>query len=299
MKLSVVVPVLNQVPMARAVYQQLRKATDMIYDDVEFLIIDNGSKEPLSPDDFPGAKIVRNEKSSGVYPTFKQGFEETTGEIVAFFHSDMIVWEHRWNERVVRAFEEHLNLGMLGFIGSNEIDSAGGRGLGTTSNFKGETLTGYETAPDFPEPRFEKKWSGSPAAAHGKVSDEYSPAAVIDGCSMIIRRSCYEGMHREDFPLHHFYDRLISTQMLERGFEIAVLGIACDHISGQTVNKESDYQHVAYQWLLMTRNPAVFNLGTSAPFNITHNYDEDIYRTAESMWLSEYRNKGYVPCRVS
>ena len=41
MKLSVVIPVLNQHRLFRAVYDQLRKVTDTLKDDVEFVIIDN------------------------------------------------------------------------------------------------------------------------------------------------------------------------------------------------------------------------------------------------------------------
>lgn len=283
---------MNQVPMAKTVYAQLRKATDTVYDDVEFVIIDNGSSEPLSLLDFPGAKIIRNEKSTGVYPTFKQGFENTEGEFVAFFHSDLIVWEERWNERVVRAFEENGNLGMIGFIGSNEIDSAGGRGLGTTSNFQGKSLSG--------DPGMDGlfiTWHGSAAAVHGKVSEGLSFAAVIDGCAMIIKRSAYVGedMYRDNFPPHHFYDRLISTQMLEKKFDVAVLGIECDHISGQTVNQEPAYQQMAYEWL--KRRSALID-GLIGDFDPAVNYDADIYQIAEAMWLDEYRRKGLVPCRV-
>lgn len=288
MRLSVVVPVMNQVRMAKAVYAQLRRATDMAYDDVEFVIIDNGSTEPLSHDDFPGAKIVRNEQSSGVYPTFKQGFAETTGDIVAFLHSDMIVWEERWNERVVRAFDDRPKLGMIGFIGSDEIDTAGGRGLGTISNFQGDMLS---DAPDIEGKSM--GWNGSAAHIHGKVSDQFSRAAVIDGCAMIIKRGCF--FNRVEFPPHHFYDRLISTQMHEQGFEVGVLGIACDHISGQTVNQEPAYQKMAYEWL--KERMTIFDM-KYPDFDPNKNYDTDIYQIAESMWLEEYRKKGLVPCHV-
>lgn len=293
MRLSVVVPVMNQTRMAKAVYAQLRRATDMVYDDVEFVIIDNGSSEPLSLVDFPGAKIIRNEQSTGVYPTFKQGFENTSGDIVAFFHSDLIVWEERWNERVVRSFDLYPKLGLLGFIGSNEIDNAGGRGLGTTSNFQGKMIS--EEVKDKDMDGLIKAWRGSAAAVHGKVSDEHSNAAVVDGCAMIIRRGSF--FNRVEFPPHHFYDRLISTQMLEQGFEVGVLGIACDHISGQTVNQESAYQRMAYDWL--KERHTIFDHSFYEDFDPSKNYDSDIYQIAEAMWLREYRAKGLVPVKVS
>lgn len=286
MKLSIVIPVMNQHPLFRAMYDQLRKVTDTLVYDVEFVVIDNGSDVPLTETDCPGSKIVRNEKSIGVYPTFDQGFRETVGDVVAFFHSDLIVWEDRWNIRVMGAFQTHPSLGLVGFIGSDEIDTAGGRGLGTTSNFKGEVLNDISNPADL----VGTGWKGSAAYIHGRVSDGFSRAAVVDGCAMILWRKAFMNIgSRSDFPPHHFYDRLISTQMLEKGYEVGVLGIACDHISGQTVNQESKYQDMARQWLV--------DHGYVSP-EFSGNMDEVVYRTAEKMWLDEYRAKGFIPYKV-
>jgi GT2 family glycosyltransferase len=251
--------------------------------DTEVIIIDNGSDVPFH---YTGSKnIIRNEKSIGVYPTFKQGFEVATGDVVAFFHSDLVVWEKDWDKRVIKHFQQDANLGMIGFIGSNEIDWHGGRGLGTTSNFKGLSMidqTGSNNGKDV------KVWVGSHGAIHGKVNEGYTDAVVVDGCAMIIRRTAWQDIGvREDFPPHHFYDRLISTQLIENGWNIGVLGIACDHFSGQTVNIEPSYQQMAYDWL-STR------LLELDKFNPEHNYDHDIYKLAEQYWLCEYRDKKHI-----
>ncbi len=302
MKLSVVIPVLNQHQMFRSVYQQLFSTSEKDVTtskgivkacDIEFVIIDNGSTVPLVDEDAPGATIVRNYKSIGVYPTFKQGMDNTTGDIVAFFHSDLIVWEKDWQDRVINAFNNIPDLGLVGFVGSDEMDSNSGRGGGTTSNFMGNTMiTG------------EGRWSGSPASAHGRTSSSLSPAAVVDGCAMIIKRSAWNKIgFRENFPPHHFYDRLISAQMLEAGFKVGVLGIACDHISGQTVNQESDYHKMAYDWLKSHQPIRALDRGqvvdrTYGEFE-GRNYDEDIYGAAEHMFLLEYRDiKHLVPYKA-
>lgn len=288
-KLSVVIPVLNQVDLAKATYKETRDNVDQTFDEVEFVIIDNGSDEPLNELDFEGAKIIRLEESVGVYPTFELGMKEAQGEYVAFFHSDLVVWEKGWNNRVVEAFEKNPLLGMIGYIGSNEIDGSGGRGLGTTSNFQGRALEA-ETAEGI------KGWVGSAAAIHGKVSDGLSKAAVVDGCAMILRRKAYETIEfRRDFPIHHFYDRLISTQLLQKYWEIAVLGIACDHFSGYTTAHEKKYHECAEKWSRVHipeerwERDGIGNI----------NWDATIYREAERIWLGEYRDEiHFVPVRV-
>jgi GT2 family glycosyltransferase len=299
MKLSIVVPVLNQHELAKVALEETLRNLDLSIP-TEVVIIDNGSDELFQFNYFVGItrmhndgnlsiRVVRNEKSIGVYPTFKQGMAETTGDIVAFFHSDVVVWEKGWNARLLQPFESSPNLGLVGFIGSNEIDSNGGRGGGTTSNFQGKTLSGAMS-----ETGIQNHWIGSPAEAHGKRSHGFSQAAVVDGCVMVLNRQAWERIgSRDNFPPHHFYDRLISTQMLEAGFMVGVLGIAFDHISGQTVNREREYQVMAHKWLSGCHGPFY-----GLPFVEGFNYDLPMYATAERMWLEEYRGKGLVPTRV-
>ncbi len=296
MRLSIVIPVLNQFPLTIATYKQLREVTDTLDDDVEFLIIDNGSRVPLDESDVPGATIIRNEYTVGVYPTFLQGFNNTTGDIVAFFHSDLVVWEQNWNERLIKQFQDNTNLGMVGFIGSNEIDASGGRGLGTTSNFQGRTLSDGLNV-----------WQGSPASVHGKVSDQLSSAAVVDGCAMIISRDAWEDIgNRDDFPPHHHYDRLISCQLLEKGWDVGVLGIECDHFSGQTVNQEDSYSVMAQGWAGKSLGVNSFmewaeknkewtnNSSNPNRGKIPHNWDSVVYMESEKRFLLEYRDEKHL-----
>jgi len=279
--------------MSRAV---LREIINNSSEETEFVVIDNGSKVPFVFDD-PRVKIVRNDKSNGVYPTFAQGFRETKGDVVAFFHSDLVVWEKGWDQRVVASFLVNPKLGMVGFIGSNEIDSSGGRGLGTTSSFMGRSLSSDEPLDDEGS-----TWTGSAAHHHGKTDVGMTRAAVVDGCAMIIKRDAWNDIGvKEGFPPHHFYDRLISTQLLEKNWQIGVLGIEIDHFSGQTVNTQKEYQQMAWEWLWRNghlEDKTVDGL-TYLPFDTAHNYDEDIYRLAEKMWMDEYRPKGFIPYKAN
>lgn len=284
MKLSAVISVHNQLPLAKACYQE----THTNAPDTEFIIIDNESTPALTQEDFLGAKIVRNEKNIGVYPTFRQGFEVATGDVVAFFHSDVVVWYQGWDLEVVKYFESIYpnSLGLVGFVGSNEIDSLGGRGCGTMSNFQGKSLTDGN-----------KTWKGSRAEDHGRRVLGYHRGAVVDGCVMIIKRDAWNSIgYRDDFPPHHFYDRLISTQMLEKGFHVGILGIPFDHISGQTVNQEKGYQEMGQAWLDKNPDPLIVPAHIN-PSDVT--VDMAIYLKAEQKWLKEYRDtKHIVPIRI-
>lgn len=291
MKLSIVFTVMNQHSLAD--YAIESAMNHLSYDgDVEVLIIDNGSDtvyqySGINHDDVP-IKYIRHDKSIGVYPTFwdAQANGISTGHIVAFFHSDLIICDDDWDMEIVRAFEQHPKMGLLGFIGSNEIDSAGGRGLGTTSNFMGEV---------YPDVKSGRIWKGSPAHVHGKVSNGFSNAAVVDGCAMVFRRNVLEGIaQRMGFPPHHFYDKLLSCEVREKGYTVGVLGIACDHISGQTVNQENNYQTMAEEWCRANLPESKF-VGEAGHWS----WDMTVYAEAERQWLHEYRDqKHLIPYRV-
>lgn len=250
---------------------------------VELIILDNGSDTPfkyrIKSNYLFSITTIRYEKSIGVYPTFWEGLKHATGDVLAFFHTDTIISEKGWNLRVLEAFKTDEKLGLIGFIGSTEIDGAGGRGLGTASNFQGKSYLHNG-----------KTWIGSSAEVHGRRITGLEQGCVVDGCVMIFRRSVLEQIpQRLDFPPHHFYDRLLSTEVLERGYHVATLGIAFDHMSGQTVNQEHNYSVMAEDWC---RTHGVGRLPTD------HNWDTVIYKTAEHYWLTEYRDRKHFIPRV-
>ncbi len=285
MKIAIIFPIHNQHDLADTA---IDFAIANLTPDVdapwtrEVVALDNGSTEfyQRSRD----AKLIRLTKNMGVYPLFWESLKYTDADLLAFFHSDLIISEHGWDKRVIEAFEQSTKLGLLGFVGSNEIDSMGGRGLGTTSNFRGEKFMHRNKMGE------DKEWTGSPAAVHGKVNPGLTPAAVVDGCAMTFKREVLEKIkQRENFPPHHFYDRLLSCETRELEYDVAVLGIGCDHISGQTVNQEETYSDMAREWAE----------AHGLPMHGVHNWDSVLYREAEKQWLAEYRDqKHLVPCKV-
>ena len=297
--ISVVIPILNQFEVAKISIDSLISNSKNKF---ELILIDDGSDEGLLniisskfKDKLYDLKIWRNEKPTGSYYTMKKGFELANGDIIAFFHSDLVVWEKNWDERLVNEFKNDNKLGLIGFIGSNEIDFMGGRGMGTMSNFQGREIKGYK---------------GSPAEIHGKRINELKKGVVIDGCSMIFRREVLKKIgFRNDFPPHHFYDRLLSCQTRENGWDIGILGIACDHFGGQTVSREDKYLQLTKEWMeakfgnidnwVNVYKDWIENQNNPNFGRKPLNPDHWVYLEAEREFLTEYRDeKHLIPCNI-
>jgi GT2 family glycosyltransferase len=283
MKLAVVISVLNQHQLATTCIDFVKAYSSQ---DIDIVILDNASDpvfdyKLLDIKNLQYIKIIRLEKNIGVYPTLWEGLKYTDADIIAYFHSDLMLCEKRWDTRVIQLFKEREKLGLVGFVGSDEIDASGGRGLGTTSNFKGYEHKNSDVNGN------KRSWKGSEGRLHGKVNEGFSLAAVVDGCAMIFRRTVLENIkQRDNFPPHHFYDRLLSCEVQEAGYEVGVLGIGCDHISGQSVNGSEAYEKMAQEW--------VGQHGLVKGYNL--NWDSVLYKEAERQFLEEYReNKKFIP----
>lgn len=276
--LTIVVPFLNQKELVETTLQLL--VENKTNHTTRIIALDNGSEQSISFDE--SVDYVRFDENIGNYPVFRELLGLSKSSVIGVLHSDVAVHERGYDDRILNTFEQNQQLGLLGFLGSNEIDIAGGRGLGTASNFMGKTITNAETG---------KTWIGSPAEPHGRRVTGYEKGAVVDGLAMIFRRKALEEMQfKSSFPVHHFYDKLMSSQMLEKNWHVGILGIACDHFSGQTVAHEAKYHALAMQWCI--------ERGIQPGEN--NNWDLAIYREAERQWLSEYRDqKHLIPIKVS
>jgi predicted SAM-dependent methyltransferase len=276
--LSIIVPICNGHTMGRAALEFLQTA--ITEPNTEIIALDNGSESHFTVDECRCTRVVRLEENVGLYPIFAMApsFCSPQCDLIGVLHSDLLVYERGFDARLRAAFASRPSLGLVGFVGSNEIDQAGGRGLGTALNFEGRSI-------DFDG----QNWTGTPAARHGRQLCGLERAAVVDGCAMVFRRAVLESVPpRPGFPPHHFYDRLLSCQVIESGWDVGVLGIACDHISAQTANPRSGYFELAKQWCLAHRG-----------ITESSNWDLELYRAAEEMWLGEYREtKRMVPMCV-
>jgi glycosyltransferase involved in cell wall biosynthesis len=274
-RITVVIPVLNQFPLLRQNLELLTKENSP--EDFDVLIIDNGSDEEFHTD-IPNVSVIRFDEPIGVYPCFQVGLENTDSEILCFMHSDFFFWNPRWYKQIEGAFNGNSKLGLVGCIGSDDWSYNGGRGGGTMGSFQGKTIG--------------DKWSGSHISGHGKdITGRLQNAVQVDGCCMIFRRQALQSIGFRDDIYFHFYDRIMSAQILEKGWKIAVLGIECDHVSNQTAGNES-----AKYWPAAKK----FCIEHNIPFpEDTENFDSIIYQDAEQRYLKEWRDeKHFFPMRL-
>jgi len=285
MKLAVIFPALNQQELTQTAVDF---AVAFSNEPIDVIVLDNGSGPALDiktpPQSKVNFKLVCLDKNIGVYPAFWEALKYTDADVLAYLHTDLFICEKGYDKRLLSAFSQFPKLGLVGFIGSDAIDSMGGRGYGTVSNFQGATHQHHSKI------GVNTLWIGTPAERHGRRSTLMAPAAVVDGCSMVFRREVLEKIkQRPEFPPHHFYDRLLSCETREAGYDVVVLGIACDHISGQSVNGSDSYERMAREWA------NVHGLEKREK----HNWDSVLYEEAERQWLVEYRDaKHFIPCKV-
>lgn len=308
-KFSIVVGVHNQLDLAWTAIRAMVENLDRP-EETELVVIDNGSEPSMgmpTDESMPvfrrlanGGIVHRNAVNTGNYPLFKQGLELTLGDVVAFLHSDVFVYQKGWDIAVRAQFEANERLGLLGFIGSTEIDGWGGRGMGTVSNMQGR-VTQHPVIQDH-------KWYGSQAEVHGKRSAGMTiDGSVVDGCVMIFKREVLDQIpFKENMAPHHHYDRLMSLQAIEMGYKVGVLGVEFDHISGQTSNTQAGWQETSKRWFkehlgintpqewAVIRGDWVRASNNPSRGKVPDQWDHCAYLESEYQFLKEYRDEKHL-----
>jgi GT2 family glycosyltransferase len=254
------------------------------------ILLDNGSytkcpEDLCNSEKVFGLRFPENMGSNAVFhmvvPFVNSMFP--TIEILGFIHNDVAILEPAWDIRVLKAFDDDPKLGCLGFIGSNETDYSGGRGLGTTCNWMGKT---YVTG------------DASPAEVHGKRSSGLLPSATVDFCSMFFRKDLIlSKLSLPEIP-HHFYDRIWCLELLEQGYHIATLGIASDHfgggigmckVPGEQVGVRNRYD--CYKRFLDMEQ---------IPYGPNDELNQIVYDIGEKIYLNKWReDKRFIPLKVN
>lgn len=208
----------------------------------EIVVVDNGSQVPFSTFTWQGDRNIRYEENIGGNAVFHRWleddwFEDDLPDYLAFLHCDLMIHERGWDQRVIEAFDADPKLDLLGFVGSNKIDHLGGRGDGTMLNYRGAFFDGIGQA--------------SPAEEHGERIKGLKPAAVVDHCAMVLRRTALVQLPPQEgnYAPEHFYDRILSCEVLRKGGHVAVLGIDCDHFSGGIGPGMASADRLRRKWL--------------------------------------------------
>lgn len=212
--------------------------------------------------------ILQMEKNVGYYYPLLELYKHFEDPYLCIMHNDVFVYESGWDLRLIEAFQENPLLYLVGFCGSNEVDNAGGRGLGTMCNFRGER--------------------GQLQVHTGTRVFDLRPAAVLDSLFMGFRREAVPRLNiTHDVPLAHFMDRIWPMMLIEHGYNVGILGVEIDHVGGTTICGPA-YEASAREWC------------AEQGLLINTTGDLTMYLEAERRWLSEYRDdKKLIPGRVS
>lgn len=313
MRMTIVMAVLDAFEMSLEAIKRAIETLDAP-SETQFFVIDNGSQgefdkylnsvfapnmqhpAKLAIDSLAKFGVIRHDRNTGNYPIFQEGARLTQDGIVAFLHSDVFVMQKGWDSAVRGVFMDNERLGLVGFIGSTEIDNWAGRGGGTVSNMRAVEWDG--------------RTMSSEAEVHGKRDKGFIiDGAVVDGCVMIFRRSVLESIgQKEGFVLHHWYDRLLSCQVIEAGFKVGILGMEFAHLSGQTANHSPRWVETSRDWFKATygieeprqwaelRADWVKRGNSPSKGKVPDQWDYASYLEGEYQFLTEYRDqKRIVP----
>lgn len=240
--LAVVVYSTDNLPYTELAVDHLFETID---NDTDVVVVDNGSNHPFPTIGDLNIRYRTNIGGNAVFHRWMRDdwFAGDEPDLIAFLHCDLMVHEEGWDQRVKDQFEMDPLLALVGFVGSNEIDELGGRGAGTMLNYAGEHFEGIGQA--------------SPAEAHGRRMTGFEPAAVLDHCSMIFRREMLKQLtpQENNYAPEHFYDRILSCEVLEKGWHLGVLGISVDHFSGGIGPGNAEADALRKRWLQDERIP--------------------------------------------
>lgn len=229
MRLTIAIPVLNQLQDSKGILAQLRHITS---DDVEFMIIDNGSTDKY--EDFllhylrpKRLNYIRNEKNVGLLKSIQIAYENCTTELLALTHNDVMIYEKDWDRRIASYFRDMPDLGGAGLFGAQGCGPIG------------------ERIQDVPSIHVAAGMSNMlEAELHGlRMRQPWRSAAIFDGFMMVFRMEMLKkaGGVDQRYKYHHIYDRDMSLMSLAMGYKNIVVNVPCHHLSGMTANR-SDYQ---------------------------------------------------------
>jgi GT2 family glycosyltransferase len=209
MRVSVVLPVYNQLALTRACLQSLRGTSEPF----ELCIVDNASTDGTeaffrtTPLPFR-RRYHRNAENVGLIRALNQGAALAGGDVLCFLHNDTEMRDVRWLARLRAALDEP-GVGLAGLYGIRRL-RRDGRYVGRTIV---HTLEGS-------------------ASLHGDATE----VAAVDGVCLAVSRPMLRkvGGFDEGYGFLHGYDRELSFAVREAGYRCVVVNAPFVHHGGGT-----------------------------------------------------------------
>jgi GT2 family glycosyltransferase len=209
-RVSLVMPVFNQLPLTRACLESLRPTTVPF----ELVVVDNASADGTADflREFPHPLPLRwhrNAENLGLIRALNQGWRLAAGEFVCFLHNDTEMREPAWLARLMAALDEDERVGLAGLYGARCVRRDG--------RYMGRTLVHC-------------------LAERPTLSETRVEVAAVDGVCLFMRRSLLErlGGFDEEYGFFHGYDRDISFSVREAGLRCVVVNAPFVHRGGGT-----------------------------------------------------------------
>lgn len=240
-KISIVIPVWNQIGYTRICMDYLLKNTDGNF---ELVIVDNGSTDGTE-DFFKDLKgsvdlvYIKNPRNFGSIIALNQGIAKSASEIVCTMHNDLIIFEKGWQHKVASLIESNANVGLVGFAGRRTIDK---RGVvdekSLVHNMVNEDL-------------------------NQRMREPSREVAVLDGVFVAARKKVFQeiGCFDEVYGIMHFYDVDISLKSLKAGYKNFICAVEALHIyNGGVTRKTKAYKElVKNDTALLDKNARIFH----------------------------------------
>ncbi len=190
--------------------------------EVEWLILDNGSTEPIEkyirnyikPERLT---YVRNDDNPGLIKNSQFAYENSDSDVLVWIHADCFIYEKDWDKRIEQYFETIPDLGIVGLFGSQGCLPNGGR------------------IQDVDYPDQMSGWSNMvEAEIHGKrLYELWHACGIFDNFFMAFSRKMLDkakGFEHGGLKYHHYHDRWMSLESLRHGFKNIVANIYCHHV---------------------------------------------------------------------
>lgn len=275
-----------------------------LLDSTKPVIFDNGSDEAYDPEFWKahGVDVIRSEENIGFYQPLERLYHAYPDEqYIGIMHNDLMLYEKGFDRRMIDAFEQDQELGLIGLCGSKEVDERGGRGGYTVCNFMGRDVQVGEQV-----------WKGQDPSA-GRRIEGIEPAIVLDSLFMLFRRDVIPALVREhekwsDITLAHFYDRIMPIRTIEAGYHVITMGSDNDHIGGMTTTGNVRYRDDCIKFLddrgidwRLKPGEAAPNMDLDPDYRIKPcgNPETQMYLVAEDRYLQEYKwQKQWIPAII-
>jgi len=164
--------------------------------------------------------ITTTGEAAGFLAKCQKGYEESTADVIGYMHSDLIIHEQGWDERVLREFEAP-QVAVVGFVGATRLGH----------------IDIFRTPYDYRQLARGDVWSNLvDAEAHGRRECGSRQVAVLDSCAIFVRRSFLArvgGWPVGKLPnTSHCSDLWVCATAYRLGRQVRMVGVSCSHVGG-------------------------------------------------------------------